>query len=46
MAIKLPRNKELNNSEIALFKQQQDVINDIMSKAPGALRVANKPAQP
>jgi murein DD-endopeptidase MepM/ murein hydrolase activator NlpD len=46
MAIKLPRNKELNNSEIALFKQQQDIINDIMSKAPGAVRVANKPAQP
>ncbi|MEI6574513.1 MAG: M23 family metallopeptidase [Alphaproteobacteria bacterium] len=46
MAIKLPRNKELNNSEIVLFKQQQDIINDIMSKAPGAVRVANKPAQP
>jgi murein DD-endopeptidase MepM/ murein hydrolase activator NlpD len=46
MAIKLPRNKELNNSEITLFKQQQDIINDIMSKAPGAVRVANKPAQP
>ena len=46
MAIKLPRNKELNNSELALFKQQQDIINDIMSKAPGAVRVANKPAQP
>ncbi|MBM3637182.1 MAG: M23 family metallopeptidase [Alphaproteobacteria bacterium] len=46
MAIKLPRNKELNNSETALFKQQQDIINDIMSKAPGAVRVANKSAQP
>jgi len=46
MAIKLPRNKELNNSEVVLFKQQQDIINDIMSKAPGAVRVANKPAQP
>jgi len=46
MAIKLPRNKELNNSETALFKQQQDIINDIMSKAPGAVHVANKSAQP
>ena len=46
MAIKLPRNKELTNSELALFKQQQDVINDIMSKAPGAVRVAGKSAQP
>ena len=46
MAIKLPRNKELNANELALFKQQQDVINDIISKAPGAVRVANKSTQP
>ena len=46
MAIKLPRNKELNATELALFKQQQDIINDIMAKAPGAVRVAGKPAQP
>ena len=40
MAIKLPRSRELDDKELTAFKSQQEGINDIMAKAPGAVRVA------
>ncbi len=42
MAIKLPRSRELDEKELHAFKQEQDGINDIMSKAPGAIRLVTK----
>jgi murein DD-endopeptidase MepM/ murein hydrolase activator NlpD len=42
MAIKLPRSRELDDRELRAFKHEQDVINDIMTKAPGAVRVVAK----
>ena len=42
MAIKLPRSRELDEKELRAFKQGQDGINDIMAKAPGAIRLVAK----
>ena len=44
MAIKLPRSRELDDKELRVFKREQDGINDVMAKAPGAMRVASKTA--
>jgi len=44
MAIKLPRSRELDDKELRVFKHEQDGINDVMAKAPGAVRVASKTA--
>ena len=42
MAIKLPRSRELDDKELKVFKREQDGINDVMAKAPGAVRVVSK----
>jgi len=42
MAIKLPRSRELSDKELRVFKYEQDGINDVMAKAPGAVRVVSK----
>ncbi len=42
LAIKLPRSRELDEKELLTFKHEQEVINDIMSKAPGAIRLVTK----
>jgi hypothetical protein len=42
MAIKLPRSRELNDRELRAFKDGQSGINDIMAKAPGAIRFVTK----
>ena len=42
MAIKLPRSRELDDKELKVFKSEQDGINDVMAKAPGAVRVVSK----
>jgi len=42
MAIKLPRSRELNDKELRAFKDGQSGINDIMAKAPGAIRFVTK----
>ena len=42
MAIKLPRSRELDDKELQVFKREQDGINDVMAKAPGAVRVVSK----
>jgi murein DD-endopeptidase MepM/ murein hydrolase activator NlpD len=42
MAIKLPRSRELNDKELRVFKHEQDGINDVMAKAPGAVRMVSK----
>jgi murein DD-endopeptidase MepM/ murein hydrolase activator NlpD len=44
MAIKLPRSRELDDKQLRVFKREQDGINDVMAKAPGAVRVASKTA--
>ena len=40
LAIKLPRNRELDDKELKAFKLQQDGIKEILAKAPGAIRTS------
>jgi murein DD-endopeptidase MepM/ murein hydrolase activator NlpD len=42
LAIKLPRNRELDNVQIAAFQKQKERVDDLIRKAPGATRVADR----
>ena len=45
MAIKLPRNRELDDKELKAFKLQQEGIKEILAKAPGAIRTLTTTTQ-
>jgi murein DD-endopeptidase MepM/ murein hydrolase activator NlpD len=42
LSIKLPRNRELDQKQLAEFKRERERIDELMRKAPTATRVADK----
>lgn len=42
LAVKVPRSRDLDDRQIVAFKREKERIDDIMSKAPSATRVAGK----
>jgi murein DD-endopeptidase MepM/ murein hydrolase activator NlpD len=42
LAVKVPRSRDLDDRQLVSFKREKDRIDEIMSKAPNATRVAGK----
>ena len=42
LAVKVPRSRDLDDRQLVAFKREKERIDDIMSKAPSATRVAGK----
>jgi murein DD-endopeptidase MepM/ murein hydrolase activator NlpD len=42
LSIKLPRNRELDNARIAAFQRERERVDELLRKAPGATRVADR----
>jgi murein DD-endopeptidase MepM/ murein hydrolase activator NlpD len=40
LSVKVPRNRELDNAQVAAFKREKDRIDELIAKAPAATRLA------